>query len=95
MFKPGLPAAWVEALGPVHQLIFRKYYFDELYDILFVRPAFWLGQFFWKRGDVGIIDAYGPDGLASAHAASPADSAGYRAGTCSITPWRCSSACWF
>jgi NADH-quinone oxidoreductase subunit L len=65
MFRPRWPAAWVEALGPLHQLIFRKYYFDELYDILFVRPAFWLGRVFWQRGDVGIIDAYGPDGLAS------------------------------
>jgi len=65
MFRPGLPAAWAEALGPLYQLIFRKYYFDELYNTIFVRPAFWLGQFFWKRIDVGIIDAYGPDGIAA------------------------------
>ncbi len=64
-YRPRLPAAWAETLGPLYQLIFRKYYFDELYDILFVRPAFWLGQFFWKRGDEGTIDAFGPDGLAS------------------------------
>jgi NADH-quinone oxidoreductase subunit L len=65
MFRPGLPAAWAEALGPLYRLIFRKYYFDELYGAIFVRPAFWLGRFFWKRIDVGIIDAYGPDGIAA------------------------------
>jgi NADH-quinone oxidoreductase subunit L len=65
VFKPRWPAAWAETLGPIYQLSFRKYYFDELYDIILVRPAFWLGRLFWQKGDVGTIDAYGPDGLAS------------------------------
>jgi NADH-quinone oxidoreductase subunit L len=52
-------------LSVLYQLSFRKYYFDEIYDAIFVRPAFWLGRVFWQRGDVGIIDAFGPDGLAS------------------------------
>ncbi|HTJ65168.1 MAG TPA: NADH-quinone oxidoreductase subunit L [Alphaproteobacteria bacterium] len=65
MFRPRWPAAWVEALGPLHQLIFRKYYFDELYDLIVVRPALWFGRMFWQKGDVGTIDAYGPDGIAS------------------------------
>jgi NADH-quinone oxidoreductase subunit L len=65
MFRPRWPAAWAETLGPIYQLLFRKYYFDELYDIIVVRPALWLGRLFWQKGDVGTIDAYGPDGLAS------------------------------
>ena len=37
---------------------------DELYDFLFVRPAFWLGRVFWQKGDVGLIDRFGPNGAA-------------------------------
>ena len=65
IYRPTWPAAWATSLGPLYQLIFRKYYFDEIYDFLFVRPSFALGRLFWKRGDVGIIDAYGPDGISS------------------------------
>jgi NADH-quinone oxidoreductase subunit L len=63
--KPTWPAAWATNLSLLYQLIFHKYYFDELYDFLFVRRAFDLGRFFWKRGDVGTIDAFGPDGISS------------------------------
>ena len=44
--------------------LLNKWYFDELYDFLFVRPAFALGRFFWKRGDQKTIDRFGPDGAA-------------------------------
>ena len=44
----------------------NKWYFDELYDSLFVRPAMWLGRLFWKRGDEGTIDRFGPHGAAYA-----------------------------
>jgi NADH-quinone oxidoreductase subunit L len=45
------------ALGPVHTLLRRKYYFDELYDFLFVRPAYWLAETFsYKWIDRGLID---------------------------------------
>jgi NADH-quinone oxidoreductase subunit L len=64
-FKPTWPAAWANGLSLLYQLIFRKYYFDELYNAIFVKPSFALGRIFWKRGDVGIIDAYGPDGISS------------------------------
>jgi NADH-quinone oxidoreductase subunit L len=64
--KPAWPAAWATGLSALYQLIFHKYYFDEIYDFLFVRRAFDLGQIFWKRGDVGIIDAFGPDGISKA-----------------------------
>lgn len=59
-----IPAEVAEQLGPVYRFVYNKWYFDELYDFLFVRPAFWLGRVFWKRGDEGIIDRFGPDGAA-------------------------------
>ena len=43
----------------------NKWYFDELYDFLFVRPAFAIGRFLWKRGDGTVIDGFGPDGIAA------------------------------
>ncbi|MGN3973165.1 NADH-quinone oxidoreductase subunit L [Tsuneonella sp. SYSU-LHT278] len=58
---PGLVA---EQLGPVYRFVYHKWYFDQLYTVLFVRPAFWLGRKFWKVGDEGIIDRFGPDGAA-------------------------------
>jgi NADH-quinone oxidoreductase subunit L len=64
--KPTWPAAWARGLGGIYQLVFHKYYFDELYNAIFVRPAFWLGEVFWKRGDLGAIDYYGPDGVTRA-----------------------------
>ena len=36
----------------------------SLYHFLFVRPAFWIGRLFWRGGDVGIIDRFGPNGAA-------------------------------
>ncbi|MEY2944076.1 MAG: NADH-quinone oxidoreductase subunit [Pseudomonadota bacterium] len=62
--NPKLPAACVEQIGVLYQFLFNKWYFDELYDFLFVRPAFWLGRQFWKIGDMGIIDRFGPNGAA-------------------------------
>ena len=44
----------------------HKWYFDELYDLVFVRPAMKLGRFFWKRGDEQTIDRFGPHGAAYA-----------------------------
>jgi NADH-quinone oxidoreductase subunit L len=59
-----IPAATAAQLGPVYRFLFNKWYFDELYNFLFVRPAFWLGRQFWQRGDVGVIDRFGPNGAA-------------------------------
>ena len=57
------------ALADANPLLYRfllnKWYFDELYDFLFVRPAFWLGRVFWKGGDGAIIDGFGPDGVSA------------------------------
>lgn len=63
--SPGLPGAVVRAFKPIHQLFFRKWYFDEIYDALLVKPAFVLGRVFWKAGDGAIIDRLGPDGVAA------------------------------
>ncbi len=63
---PELPERTVAALRPLHTFLFNKWYFDELYDRLFVRPALALGRVFWQAGDVGIIDRFGPDGVARA-----------------------------
>jgi NADH-quinone oxidoreductase subunit L len=58
------PARVAAALGPVYRFVYNKWYFDELYDRLFVKPAFWIGEKFWKLGDIGIIDRFGPNGAA-------------------------------
>ena len=62
--RPDFPARFVAQAGVVYRLCYNKWYFDEIYDFLFVRPAFWIGRLFWKQGDVGIIDRFGPDGAA-------------------------------
>mgnify|MGYP003321025676 CR=1 FL=1 len=43
----------------------KKWYFDEVYHRLFIKPAFWLGYGFWKSGDGALIDGVGPDGIAA------------------------------
>ncbi len=58
------PAKVAEQLGPVYKFLYNKWYFDELYNVLFVKPAFWLGRKFWKIVDIGVIDRFGPDGAA-------------------------------
>jgi NADH-quinone oxidoreductase subunit L len=63
--KPELPSIISSALGKLYRLVYHKYYFDEIYDFLFVRPVRWLGNFLWQVGDNEIIDGYGPDGFAS------------------------------
>ena len=62
--KPSLPAAFVEQFGVLHRFLYNKWYFDEIYNFLFVRPAFWLGDKLWKLGDIGLIDRFGPNGAA-------------------------------
>ncbi len=62
--NPKFPALFVEQFGILHRFLYNKWYFDELYDAIFVRPAFWLGRLFWQQGDIGIIDRFGPNGAA-------------------------------
>ncbi|TJW46615.1 MAG: NADH-quinone oxidoreductase subunit L, partial [Mesorhizobium sp.] len=49
----------------LYAFLLNKWYFDELYDFLFVRPAKRLGRFLWKTGDGAIIDGLGPDGVSA------------------------------
>jgi NADH-quinone oxidoreductase subunit L len=62
--NPGAAARFVATFPAVYRFVSNKWYFDELYDAIFVRPALWLGRLFWKGGDVGIIDRFGPHGAA-------------------------------
>lgn len=63
---PSAPDRIVAATGPIHNFLMNKWYFDELYAAIFVRPALALGRFFWKRGDQQTIDRFGPHGAAVA-----------------------------
>ncbi len=56
----------VARVQPIYVFLVHKWYFDELYDFLFVRPAMWIGYHLWQRGDRGVIDGFGPDGIAAA-----------------------------
>jgi NADH-quinone oxidoreductase subunit L len=64
--KPGWPAKFVAMVRPIHSFVFNKWFFDELYDRIFVRPSFVLGRGLWKSGDGAVIDGVGPDGIAAA-----------------------------
>ncbi|MEO1689284.1 MAG: NADH-quinone oxidoreductase subunit L, partial [Pseudomonadota bacterium] len=56
MLQPGLPKALAERHAPLYRFLLNKWYFDELYDLVFVRPAMWLGTFLWKQGDTRTVD---------------------------------------
>jgi NADH-quinone oxidoreductase subunit L len=53
---PSLPRRLAQQQRPLYLFLLNKWYFDELYDVVFVRPAKWLGGFLWKRGDGNVID---------------------------------------
>jgi NADH-quinone oxidoreductase subunit L len=59
------PQRLATTFAPIYRFFLNKWYFDELYNLLFVRPAFWFGSLFWKQGDIGIIDRFGPNGSAA------------------------------
>ncbi len=65
LLKPGLPARWVASHPFLYDFLLHKWYFDELYNFIFVRPAFWIGRLFWHGGDQAIIDRLGPDGISA------------------------------
>ena len=49
----------------LYRFLLNKWYFDELYDLIFVRPALWFGRVLWKGGDGYVIDGFGPDGISA------------------------------
>ncbi|MGN6311614.1 MAG: NADH-quinone oxidoreductase subunit L [Xanthobacteraceae bacterium] len=63
--RPYLPVELANQHGALYRFLLNKWYFDELYDIMFVRPAKWLGTTLWKKGDGFIIDGFGPNGVAA------------------------------
>ena len=65
MMRPDIPALLAAKLRPAYLLSYNKWYFDEIYERIFVRPAFVLGRGFWKAGDEALIDGVGPDGIAA------------------------------
>jgi NADH-quinone oxidoreductase subunit L len=72
VLKEGLPKRMAAKEGPLWSFLYNKWYFDELYDVIFVRGAKALGDLFWKVGDVKIIDGLGPNGAAWASLKSAA-----------------------
>ncbi len=64
LVHPEEPARIAGLFPDVYRLFYHKWYFDELYDAIFVRPAFAIGRFLWHRGDEQTIDRFGPDGAA-------------------------------
>ncbi|KRQ09385.1 NADH-quinone oxidoreductase subunit L [Bradyrhizobium sp. USDA 4524] len=63
--RPYLPVELAQQQPMLYQFLLNKWYFDELYDWIFVRPAKWLGYTLWKKGDGFIIDGFGPDGVSA------------------------------
>lgn len=63
--RPELPKEMAETHAPLYRFLLNKWYFDEIYNVVFVKPTFWLGRLLWKIGDGRIIDGFGPNGLAA------------------------------
>jgi len=63
IWSPGLPRRLAETNQPLYRFLLNKWYFDEIYNVIFIIPAGWIGRLFWRRGDGNIIDG-GINGLA-------------------------------
>jgi NADH-quinone oxidoreductase subunit L len=63
--RPELPAELARQQEPLYKFLLNKWYFDELYDFLLVRPTLWLCRVLWKYGDGWVIDGLGPDGISA------------------------------
>ena len=63
--RPYLPVELARQQPLLYKFLLNKWYFDELYDLIFVRPTKWIGRFLWKVGDGYIIDGFGPDGVSA------------------------------
>ena len=58
LWNPSLPGRLAANQRPLYLFLLNKWYFDEIYDVLFVKPAVWIGRFLWKRGDGNTIDGF-------------------------------------
>jgi NADH-quinone oxidoreductase subunit L len=63
--RPDIPVELARTQEPLYKFLLNKWYFDELYEIIFVRPMKWLGYTLWKGGDGWLIDGFGPDGVSA------------------------------
>ncbi|WFU10168.1 NADH-quinone oxidoreductase subunit L [Rhizobium sp. CB3090] len=63
--SPETPKVLARQHRVLYEFLLNKWYFDELYDFLFVRTAKALGRFLWQKGDIGVIDTLGPNGVAA------------------------------
>jgi len=66
VLREGMGARIAANEGPLWRFLYNKWFFDELYDFVFVRGAKLLGDLFWKGGDQKLIDGLGPDGVSKA-----------------------------
>jgi len=65
LVKPDIPGRLATSMDTIYNFLLNKWYIDEIYDFIFVRPAMFIGRFFWKRGDGWLIDGFGPNGIAA------------------------------
>ncbi|NQV44326.1 MAG: NADH-quinone oxidoreductase subunit L [Rhodospirillales bacterium] len=63
--RTDIPGKLAHRFNGIYLFSLNKWYFDELYDRIFVRPAFYIGRNLWKVGDGSLIDGLGPDGISS------------------------------
>jgi len=63
--RPDLPESLAREHDALYRFLLNKWYFDELYERIFVRPSLWLGRVLWKGGDGWMIDGFGPDGVSA------------------------------
>ena len=65
MRRPQLPAELARQHNALYRFLLNKWYFDEIYDAIIVRPTLWLARLLWKGGDGWLIDGFGPDGVSA------------------------------
>ncbi|OYX74746.1 MAG: NADH-quinone oxidoreductase subunit L [Rhizobiales bacterium 32-66-11] len=65
VLDPSVPVALVRSQDALYQFLLNKWYFDEIYNFIIIRPVLWIGRVLWKQGDGRIIDGLGPDGISA------------------------------
>lgn len=63
--RTDLPEKTAKMFLPLYHFFYNKWWFDEIYEAFFVKPASTFGQLFWKGGDKAMIDGLGPDGVSA------------------------------